>query len=189
VRITKVVGAAEMIFAVLKPGDIFGEMAILESQPRSANAIAAEHSICMVMDMKTLIDSASTQTKIIEKLTTVLAERIWFSYKQLSNANIDDPIGRIYDGLAMYLEKAFIDEFEKHSFIFDFTPADFLKMTKTTDNEAAMSELIRNKILVVRGNKLATDNTMEIFKQRMYYRNAQARQKKLSKKPDASSAQ
>src|SRR6185312_4252475 len=32
------------IFSRVKPGDIFGEMAVLENKPRSASAIAAEQS-------------------------------------------------------------------------------------------------------------------------------------------------
>jgi len=40
VKITKIMDNSEVLLAVLKPGDIFGEMAILENKPRSASAVA-----------------------------------------------------------------------------------------------------------------------------------------------------
>ncbi len=46
-----------------------------------------------------------TQPQLITRLTTLLAERLWFIYKQLANTLIQDPLGRLYDALLLQLEK------------------------------------------------------------------------------------
>ena len=38
-----------MVFALLGPGDFFGELALLDGQPRSADAIAAEDTRLLLL--------------------------------------------------------------------------------------------------------------------------------------------
>jgi signal transduction histidine kinase len=45
VEISVVVGAGRQVFSQIVPGDFFGEMAVLDDQPRSACAVAKERSI------------------------------------------------------------------------------------------------------------------------------------------------
>jgi len=40
----------EVILSVFKPGEFFGEMSLLDNQPRSANVIAVEPSKMLVLD-------------------------------------------------------------------------------------------------------------------------------------------
>ena len=51
VKITKIVNGTEVILAVLKKGDFFGEMALLENKPRSASIIAFEDCYLMVVNV------------------------------------------------------------------------------------------------------------------------------------------
>ena len=87
VKITKFVNDNEQLLALLKPGDIFGEMSLLEDKPRSASAIAYEDAVLLAVNKANFKRMASTQPQIITRLTQLLSERIWFVYKQLSNTD------------------------------------------------------------------------------------------------------
>ena len=105
VKITKIVEDNEVLLAMLKTGDIFGEMALLENKPRSASAIANEDCSLMAVNKANFERMVKTQPQLITRLTTLLAERLWFIYKQLANTLIQDPLGRLYDALLLQLEK------------------------------------------------------------------------------------
>ena len=106
VKIGKIVGGNEVTFAILKKGDMFGEMALLENKPRSASAIANEDCTLMVVNKHTFVQMVTTQPQMIARLTTTLAERLWSMSRQLINARIEDPIQRMLDMLALQVEKA-----------------------------------------------------------------------------------
>ena len=130
VSITKVVNGNEITLAVLKKGDMFGEMALLENKPRSANAIA--HSDCrlMVVNHENFNQMVSTQPQLISRLTTTLAERLWSMYRQLDNANLRDPFHKMIDMLSLQLEKQRIDidRMTSKAMQTEFTPKDIANM-------------------------------------------------------------
>lgn len=94
VKITKIVEGNEVLLAMLKSGDIFGEMALLENKPRSASAIANEDCVLMAVNKTNFERMVQTQPQLITKLTTVLAERLWTIYKQLANTLIQGSAGQ-----------------------------------------------------------------------------------------------
>jgi len=56
-------GGAEVLIAELGPGEIFGELASLESQPRSATVIALERTSCLKVsgnDFLTALNQSSS---------------------------------------------------------------------------------------------------------------------------------
>lgn len=94
VKITKIVDNNEVLLAVLKQGDIFGEMALLEAKPRSASAIAYDDCVLLAVNKENFARMVQSQPQIVTRLTQLLSERIWFIYKQLANTLITDPLGR-----------------------------------------------------------------------------------------------
>src|SRR5580692_2834897 len=45
VRLLRRLGQTEVVIALFGPGEVFGEMAVLEGLPRTATAVAAEESV------------------------------------------------------------------------------------------------------------------------------------------------
>ena len=178
VKIAKIVDNNEVLLAVLKTGDIFGEMALLESKPRAACAVAYEECQLMAVNRANFERMVSSQPQIVARLTTLLAERIWFIYKQLANTQITDPMGRMYDALLMQLEKNRI-EINSATYTFDFGPKELVNMVGIPQSEGSMilRKLMENKrIQIIKDkdkDKIHSMDVSDIAKQTAMYKKLQ----------------
>ncbi|QQO11187.1 Crp/Fnr family transcriptional regulator [Breznakiella homolactica] len=175
VKITKIVDNNEVLLAVLKTGDIFGEMALLESKPRSASAVAYEDTMVLAVNRANFERMVGTQPQIIARLTQLLSERIWFIYKQLANTLITDPLGRMYDALLIQLEKNRVDTLSHAGYTFDFGPKELVNMVGLPqgDGTLVLRKLLENSKIRVVGEKINLADISEIAKQSEYYRKMQ----------------
>jgi CRP-like cAMP-binding protein len=180
VKIVKIVENKEMLLAVLKIGDIFGEMAVLESKPRAASAIAYEDCQLLVVNKVNFSTMISAQPQIVARLTILLAERIWFIYKQLDNTLLSDPVGRIYDMLQIQLEKIRVSLKTNSSFTFNFGPKELANMVglSSADGDKIIRKLLENRNFLIVKDKLYIVNVSEVARQAEYYRKAQNRSNK-----------
>lgn len=174
VKITKIVDNNEVLLAVLKLGDIFGEMALLEAKPRSASAVAFEDCQLLAVNRENFQRMVSTQPQIVTRLTQLLAERIWFIYKQLANTLISDPLGRMYDALQMQLEKNRVPS-GSGSYTFDFGMKELVNMVglPQAEGNAVARRLLENTKVRVAQNKITLVDVSEVGKQVEYYRKMQ----------------
>ena len=171
VKITKIVSDNEQLLALLKPGDIFGEMSLLENKPRSASAIAHEDTVLMAVNNANFNRMVASQPQIISKLTQLLSERIWFIYKQLANTQLTDPIGRLYDTMLIQLEKM-RSPIGPQPFTFDFGPQELINLVGLPKDEGnvLIRKLFENTKIKVVNNKIHLTSTEEVEKQAKYYR-------------------
>jgi CRP-like cAMP-binding protein len=183
VKIVKIVDNSEVLLAVLKIGDIFGEMAVLESKPRAASAIAYGDCQVLAVNKVNFGLMIGTQPQIVARLTILLAERIWFIYKQLANTLLSDPLGRIYDALQIQLEKNRVSLKSSSSFSFDFGPKELANMVglSTVEGDQITKKLLENRNFLVVKDKIYVSNISEVARQAEYYRKAQARIAKARK--------
>jgi CRP-like cAMP-binding protein len=104
VRISRVVNGEEQAILYFKRGDMVGDMALLENEVRSANAITMSDTSLMVLNRKNFDQMVTTQPQYILKLTATLANRYWYSYRRLGNICLEDTRERLVDMIAMQIE-------------------------------------------------------------------------------------
>ena len=135
VKISKVVNGNEVTLALLKNGDMFGEMALLENKPRSACAIANEDCKLMVINRQNFNQMVASQPQLVFRLTKTFADRIWSMYRQLSNTQFIDPIEKMIDMLVLQVEKARVTFTGKTLYRTDLTPPDLATMCGITKEQ------------------------------------------------------
>ncbi len=170
VKITKIVGDKEVLLAMLKSGDIFGEMALLENKPRSASAIAYDDITLMVANRANFQRMVQTQPQLITRLTQLLAERIWSMYRQLANIIIEDPLGRLYDRLWLEMEKNRVQTAPGSSYTFEFGPKELINMVGMSieEGQSVLNKLYADKKIKVVDNRIFVLDSDELKKQAEY---------------------
>jgi CRP-like cAMP-binding protein len=106
VSIVKISEGLEKVLALLKPGDIFGEMGVLEKKPRTATAIALTELTVLALDLKGLQSMVQAQPQFAFQLGRILGQRIVQSYRHLTNLAIESPRLRVLDMLLWKMEPA-----------------------------------------------------------------------------------
>ena len=172
VKISKVVDDNEVILAVLQKGDFFGEMALLENKPRSASAIAHEDCVLMAVNRKNFDQMVATQAQLITRLTITLAERLWSMSRQLTNAQLRDPMFKLFDMLALQLEKNRVPLGKNASHQFDLTPYDLAHMCGIPQEQQAivLGQFIRDPRVRLVSNKIYIVDCRELMKASEFYR-------------------
>jgi CRP-like cAMP-binding protein len=167
VKITKMLGGNEVLLAVLKAGDIFGEMAILENKPRSASAIAYDGNIvALAVTRQNFSSMVVEQPQLATRLITILSDRIWSIYRQINNILIGDPVVRILDTLLTIVlkERAAIKRNEKY--IFEFGPKELINMLGLPYGEGKLyvQEALGDSLFKVEENKIICNDLEELSK-------------------------
>jgi len=104
IRITKKIGEVEKTLAILPAGEFFGEMAILNDEPRTATAIVEEDSQLLVIDPKTFEAMIRGNSEISLRMIKKLAQRLKQADEQIESLMIKDNNTKIISILAKMAE-------------------------------------------------------------------------------------
>jgi CRP-like cAMP-binding protein len=85
----------EIILSLFKPGDFFGEMSLLDNQPRSANVIALEDSTLLVLERRAFADHLQSQPKTALKVLSEMSRRLRRADAIIGNLALLDVFGRV----------------------------------------------------------------------------------------------
>jgi len=85
----------EIILSVLSTGDFFGEMALLDNEPRSATAIAVEDAELLVLNRSDFQSVVSENPRVMQALIKTLTTRLRKANHQISTLALLDVYGRV----------------------------------------------------------------------------------------------
>jgi CRP/FNR family transcriptional regulator/CRP/FNR family cyclic AMP-dependent transcriptional regulator len=87
------------ILATLKRGDFFGEMALLDGEPRSASVIAAQECELFLLYRKVFLDILQRYPKIAVHLLTEMSKRLRRANRHINTLSMMSVYGRVADVL------------------------------------------------------------------------------------------
>ena len=85
----------EVILALLGPGEIFGELAILDGEARSANALAQENCQLLAINKEDFLEILKNHFSVSYNLMCELAKRLRKSDQQIEALSLSDAEHRI----------------------------------------------------------------------------------------------
>ncbi len=94
VKLFGIVRGFEYVIDVLGPGEIFGEMSLIDNAPRMASAITETKSKILRVTADSLFESVGPS--LLQKIFESIARRIWFSHQRLVILRLKTPVIRLY---------------------------------------------------------------------------------------------
>lgn len=95
IRLIKRVGAVERNLRVLRPGDLFGESALVAGATRSSTAVAATAGSVLVIDQRTLEQILSTHPAVGMRVMQQLVRRLRDAEDQIEVLMLEDSRSKI----------------------------------------------------------------------------------------------
>ena len=105
VRISKTVRGVEKTLVILGAGEFFGEMSILNNEPRSATAVVEEEAKLLVIDPRTFEAMLRNNSEIAVRMIKKLAARLQEADEQIENLLLKDHNSRVVHSLCHMANK------------------------------------------------------------------------------------
>jgi len=105
VKIVKVINDMEKTLDVMTTGDVFGEMSILEQEPRSATAIAIDYVKLLKFHRDNFDSLLEANPQLAYKLLLIFSKRIYDAKRRLMILLLDEPSLKVMDVLIMLAEQ------------------------------------------------------------------------------------
>ncbi len=152
VQLVKCVNGTSKNLDILKPGEFFGEMAILDKSPRSATCMAAGHVKCLEFNKENfeLLITGNPQTALV--LLKLFCKRIYDQKRRFRILCIKDLQARLADVFLM------LDEMNPVSNVMEKTRRFNVTLSDIAHWSGLSQEVTRDEI-----NKLVEKRKIEVF--------------------------
>ena len=160
VQLVKIMGSIEKTIDILQPGEIFGEMAILEEAPRSATAIAYDDVKALEFNRENFEVLMKGNPQIAMKLMKLFAKRIYDQRRRFQILTLDDIQARVADVFLMLSETQGFEQNDSDQREFKTTIEDIAHWAGMRLDEC-------RKVL----NQFANQHRVELYTDRIVVRN------------------
>lgn len=160
VQIIKILGEIEKAVAILQPGEIFGEMAILEEAPRSATAIAMDPVSGLAFNRENFEILMQGNPQIALKLLKLFANRVYDQKRKFLILTLNDVEAKIADVFLMLAENEPVNMAEVDTMEFKTTVDDVAHW-------AGISPAKCNEVI----NHFVSQRRIELFPDRIIVKN------------------
>lgn len=164
VKITKKVGNIEKTLAILPAGEFFGEMAILNNEPRTASAIVEEDSKLLVIDPKTFEAMIKGNSEIALRMIKKLAQRLKQADEQIENLLIKDNNTKVVSTLAKLADNEGVNTEEGVKVritVSDLATKTGLEQEKVTE---ILNKIIKAKLISVGSDNIIVPDVIKLRK-------------------------
>jgi len=146
----------EVILSMLRPGEIFGEMSLLDNEPRSASVMAVEATRALVLDRPAFVRHLRAHPETALAVMRELSSRLRQADRVIGNLALLDVFGRVA-GLLKQLGEREGQETDEGVLIAERpTQAEIAAMVGTSRETVsrALSEFQRRGLIVMSGRQV-----------------------------------
>lgn len=181
VTITKIDEGRENVLAVVDEGNIVGEMSLLLGVPRGANMVANGDVTVLAVDKDNFDMMVKNQPEMAKKLLELFADRIWKSYRKLSNMVLKEPLAKLWDMLLVELETKRVNTNTRGAYTFDFGPKELVKMVGFDDKEGRklIKEMLNGKKMSIQEEKIYIPSLKDLEDEVKFYRGKEERDNRI----------
>jgi CRP/FNR family transcriptional regulator, cyclic AMP receptor protein len=158
VKITKKTQDGEKTLVILSEGDFFGEMAVIDNEPRSASAVAQTDTKLIALNQAVFEATMQSNAHIVKKILRNMSSRLRETNKQLAILMLKDHNRRVANTLLQLCQKH--GRQTPQGFSMDITLAvpELANMVGLSDDPAKVRDILlkmeKNKILQLSGNAI-----------------------------------
>jgi CRP-like cAMP-binding protein len=159
----------EKTLAVLGPGDTFGEMAIIDKDVRSANAIAIEPSRLIALDEELFEAHIQTNPKIVKKILKILSSRLRDANQQIADLMIKNDKRLVANTILLVVHKHGQESADGIEMDINFTVSFLSKMCglDLAKTQEIIANLVRARVVRMSGDAIVVtslDNLEKFIK-------------------------
>jgi len=164
VRIAKVIADIDKTIDVLQPGEVFGEMAILEGTPRSASAFAEERVKALKFSKENFEILLQGNPQITLKILRLFTKRIYDQRRRFKILTIEDPMARIGDVLLMLCEVNLEDGYMGEKRTLDVTMDDVGQWASIAPDKAreTLNHMATQRRILIERDKITINNIHDL---------------------------